>query len=41
MNITGFLDQLRIISENKRKALSLLFEEIQKEVAKQETFITT
>ena len=37
----GFMEQLKIISENKRKALGLLFEEIQKEIARQETFIQT
>lgn len=38
-NIDGFLQQLKIISDNKKKAMNLLFEEIQKEVAKQEAFI--
>jgi vacuolar-type H+-ATPase subunit I/STV1 len=35
-NIDGFLHQLKIISDSKKKALNLLFEEIQKEIAKQE-----
>jgi hypothetical protein len=35
------MEQLKIISEHKRKALGLLFEEIQKEISRQETFIQT
>ena len=38
-NIDGFLHQLKYISAKKQKALNLLFEEIQREVAKQEAFI--
>jgi len=33
-NIDGFLRQLKIISDTKRKALNLLFEEIQKDISK-------
>lgn len=33
-NIDTFLQQLKIISDNKRKAVNLLFEEIQKDIAK-------
>lgn len=40
-NIDNFLYQLKIISDSKKKALNLLFEEIQKEIAKQEAFIQT
>ena len=40
-NIDGFLHQLKYISAKKQKALNLLFEEIQREVAKQEAFIQT
>jgi len=35
------MEQLKLISEHKRKALGLLFEEIQKEISRQETFIQT
>ena len=38
-NIGGFLKQLKIISDNKRKAINLLFEEISKDISKQEAFI--
>ena len=38
-NIDGFLAQLRGISENKRKALNLLLEEIQRDIFTQESFI--
>lgn len=40
-NIDGFLQQLKILSDSKKKALNLLFEEIQKEIMKQEAFIQT
>ena len=40
-NIQGFLHQLKIISDSKKKALNLLFEEIQKEIINQEAFIQT
>lgn len=40
-NIDGFLKQLKIISDNKKKALNLLFEEIQREISNQEAFIIT
>jgi hypothetical protein len=33
-NIDTFLEQLKIISDSKRKAVNLLFEEIQKDVNK-------
>jgi len=33
-NIDTFLQQLKIISDNKRKAVNLLFEEIQKDITK-------
>lgn len=38
-NIDGFLQQLRRIKENKKKAINLLLEEIQKDVRQQESFI--
>jgi len=38
-NIEGFLFQLKRIKDNKRKAINLLLEEIQKDIAQQETFI--
>jgi hypothetical protein len=38
-NIDGFLHQLRRIKENKKKAINLLLEEIQKDVRQQESFI--
>ena len=38
-NIDGFLKQLRRIKENKKKAINLLLEEIQKDVKQQESFI--
>ena len=40
-NIDTFLEQLKIISDSKRKAVNLLFEEIQKDIGKQEAFIQT
>ena len=38
-NIDGFLTQLRGISQNKRKAMNLLLEEIVKDIQTQESFI--
>ena len=38
-NIEGFLYQLKRIKENKRKAINLLLEEIQKEISQQEAFV--
>lgn len=40
-NIDNFLKQLKIISDHKKKALNLLFEEIQREINNQEAFIIT
>ena len=37
--IEGFLKQLKNISENKRKALNLLNDEIQQDIAAQEEFV--
>jgi len=38
-NIEGFLFQLKRIKDNKRKAINLLLEEIQRDIAQQEAFI--
>jgi len=38
-NIDSFLEQLKILSDSKRKAVNLLFEEITKDINKQEEFI--
>ena len=38
-DIDTFLEQLKVIGDSKRKAVNLLFEEIQKDIAKQEAFI--
>ena len=38
-NIEGFLYQLKRIKDNKRKAINLLLEEIQRDIAQQEAFI--
>ena len=40
-DIDTFLEQLKVIGDSKRKAVNLLFEEIQKDIAKQEAFIQT
>jgi len=38
-NIEGFLYQLKRIKDNKRKAINLLLEEIQRDISQQEAFI--
>lgn len=38
-DIQAFINQLKKIKENKRKALHLLLEDIQKDVAQQEAFV--
>jgi len=38
-NIEGFLFQLKRIKDNKRKAINLLLEEIQRDITQQEAFI--
>lgn len=38
-NIQGFLTQLKRIKENKKKAINLLLDEIQKDITDQEAFV--